>query len=296
MAATGRSADGTIISAGHGFVLVTTAVFHSNQPMPDWIAVIILGIVEGITEFLPVSSTGHLLLAEHYLNLRQSDLFNIVIQCGAVLAVLPLFPERLRQFVFRWREQATQNYALKIIAAFVITGIGGLILEKLHFKLPEQLLPVAVALLVGGVLFVLVERWLRGKRLAPEVTWNIAIAVGLGQLVAAIFPGGSRSGTPILCALLLGLNRPAAAGLSFLVGIPTMLAASGLKIFKALHHPVAGAPAENWGLLLLGSGVAAVVSFIAVKWLLRYVQTHTFVVFGWYRIALGIVILVLLRF
>jgi undecaprenyl-diphosphatase len=264
--------------------------------MPDWIVVIVLGIVEGITEFLPVSSTGHLLVAEHFLHLQQSDLFNVVIQCGAVIAVLPLFPERLRQFAFQWREKATQDYALKILAAFVITGVGGVILEKKHFKLPEELLPVAMALLVGGGLFVAVEYWLRGKPLANDVTWTIAIAVGLGQLIAAIFPGASRSGTTILCSLLLGLSRPAAAEFSFLVGIPTMLAASGLKIFKALHHPVAGAPTENWGLLVLGSAIAAVVSFIAVKWLLRYVQTHTFVVFGWYRIALGILILVLLRF
>ena len=263
--------------------------------MPDWIVVIILGIIEGITEFLPVSSTGHLLLAEHWLP-RQSDLFNIVIQCGAVVAVLPLFPDRLRQFAFQGREKATQDYALKLLAAFVITGIGGVLLEKARFKLPDQPLPVALALLVGGVLFVIVERGLRGRTLTNEVTWTIAIAVGLGQLIAAIFPGASRSGTTILFSLLLGLSRPAAAEFSFLLGIPTILAASGLKIFKALHHPAAGAPGENWGLLLLGSVVAAVVSFIVVKWLLRYVQTHTFVAFGWYRIALGVLILVVLRF
>src|SRR5262249_10561172 len=104
----------------------------------------------------------------------------------------------------------------------------------------------------------------------------------------------SRSGTTILLALILGLNRVAATEFSFLVGIPTMLAAGGLKIFKALHHPVAGAPAENWGMVLLGFIVAAIVSFIAVKWLLRYVQTHTFVAFGWYRIALALVIAVVL--
>src|SRR2546427_11941510 len=117
--------------------------------MPLWIAVVLLGIIEGITEFLPVSSTGHLLIAERWLT-RQTDLFNVVIQCGAVLAVLPLFPQRLRQFAFAWREKTTQDYLLKILAAFALTGVGGLILEKRHFKLPEQLLPVAVGLLVGG--------------------------------------------------------------------------------------------------------------------------------------------------
>jgi len=264
--------------------------------MPDWIAVILLGIVEGITEFLPVSSTGHLLLTEHLFHIKQSDLFNVVIQAGAVLAVLPLFPQRLNQFLFRWREKATQDYLLKITAAFVITGIGGLILDKKGFKLPEELRPVAMALLVGGVLFVVVERWLRGRTLSQEITWAVVLAVGFGQLVAAVFPGASRSGTTILLSLLLGLSRPAATEFSFLVGIPTMLAASGLKIFKAFHHPVAGAPQENWGLVILGSIVAAVISFIAVKWLLRYVQTHTFTAFGWYRIALAVAIGVALIF
>src|SRR5882757_10751585 len=113
--------------------------------MPDWLVITLLGIIEGITEFLPISSTGHLLIAEHWLP-RQTDLFNVVIQCGAVLAVLPLFPERLRQFFFRWREPATRDYLFKIIVAFGITGVGGLILERKHFKLPEKLLPVAVAL------------------------------------------------------------------------------------------------------------------------------------------------------
>src|SRR5689334_22115632 len=164
--------------------------------MPLWFAVVLLGIIEGITEFIPVSSTGHLLIAEHWIP-RQSDLFNIVIQCGAVLAVLPLFPERLDQFFFRWRERGTQIYLLKILVAFGITGAVGFVLEKKHFKLPEHLLPVAVALFVGGVLFLLVENWLKGKTMHNEVTWAVVIAVGIGQLLAAIFPGTSRSGATI---------------------------------------------------------------------------------------------------
>lgn len=261
--------------------------------MPIWIVVALLGIIEGITEFLPVSSTGHLLIAEQWLP-RQSDLFNIVIQCGAVIAVLPLFPDRLKQFLFHWREPATQQYLLKILVAFGITGACGFVLDKKGVKLPETLVPVAIALFVGGVLFILVERWLKGKVHQSEVTWTVVIAVGAGQLIAAVFPGASRSGTTILLALLLGLNRVAATEFSFLVGIPTMLAAGGWKIFKALHHPVAGTPAENWAMVALAFFVAAVVSFIAVKWLLRYVQTHTFVAFGWYRIALAVVIAILL--
>ena len=255
--------------------------------MPLWIAVVLLGIIEGITEFLPVSSTGHLLIAERWLP-RQTDLFNVVIQCGAVLAVLPLFPERLRQFFFRWREPATRDYLFKIVVACVITGLPGYVLEK-HFKLPEHEQQVAVALFIGGVLFVVVESWMRDRPRKNEVTWPIVVAVGIGQLLAAVFPGTSRSGATILLALVLGLNRVAATEFTFLVGIPTMLAAGALKIFKALRH-YGGAPAENWGMVALAFMVAAVVSFIAVKWLLRYVQTHTFIAFGWYRIGLALLI------
>ncbi len=260
--------------------------------MSEWLVAIILGIIEGITEFLPISSTGHLLLAEQWLP-RQSDLFNVVIQSGAVLAVIPLFGARFHQFMFRWREPQTQDYLKKIICAFVITGVGGMVLEKMHFKLPEKALPVAVALLVGGFLFLIAERWLEGRSVRHEITWSIAVAVGLAQLIAAIFPGTSRSGATIVMALLLGLNRPLATEFSFLVGIPTMLAAGGLKIFKALHH--SGEVTENWSVLILATIVASIVSFIAVKWLLKFVQSHTFVGFGWYRIAFGALILILLR-
>jgi undecaprenyl-diphosphatase len=262
--------------------------------MPHWIVALILGIVEGITEFIPVSSTGHLLIAEKLLRVTESDLFNVVIQCGAVIAVLPLFPNRIHKFVFELRDKETQNYLLKIFTAFVITCIGGFILDKKGFKLPEELAPVAWALLIGGIAFVAIEIFLRGKKLGEEITWTIAIAVGLGQLVAAVFPGSSRSGTTIMFCLLLGLTRPAATEFSFLVGIPTMLAAGALKIFKAVHHPDPLAPHEDWGMVLLATIVAAVVSFIAVKWLLRYVQTHTFSAFGWYRIALAVAIFIFL--
>lgn len=259
--------------------------------MPDWIVVIILGIIEGITEFIPVSSTGHLLVAEKLLGVHKSDLFNIVIQCGAVIAVLPLFPQRLYKFVFELREKETLDYLLKILAAFGITGAVGLGLDKMGFKLPDSATPIAIALLAGGVAFLAVELLLRGKMRGDQITWSIAIAVAVGQLIAGTCPGTSRSGATIVLCLLLGLSRPAATEFSFLVGIPTMLAAGGWKILKALRHPDPLAPQEDWGMLLLGSVVAAVVSFIAVKWLLRYVQSHTFNAFGWYRIALAAVIL-----
>ena len=261
--------------------------------MSEWIAIIILGIIEGITEFLPISSTAHLLIFENWLP-RQTDLFNIVIQSGAVLAVLPLFPERLHQLVFRWREKATLDYGLKILLAVFITGIGGLFLDKAGFKLPEKLWPVAWAMFLGGIGFLGIERWLSGRNPQGPVTWSVSVVVGIGQLIAAVFPGTSRSGATILLMLMLGLSRPAATEFSFLVGIPTMLAAGGLKIFQAIRHTTAGGAPEHWSMVLLGFIASAVVSFVTVKWLLRYIQTHTFMVFGWYRIMLGAILFLLL--
>src|SRR2546423_1087185 len=161
--------------------------------MSPWLIATLLGIIEGITEFIPISSTGHLLIAERWIP-RQSDLFNIVIQCGAVVAVIPLFKERFRKIFHTWREPMTRDFVAKIFAAFAITCAGGYLLDKYHFKLPEELTPVAIALLVGGVAFVVVEMWLRNKPISESVTWTVAVAVGLAQLIAAAFPGTSRSG------------------------------------------------------------------------------------------------------
>ena len=263
--------------------------------MHDWLIALILGIIEGVTEFIPVSSTGHLLLAERLLHVEKSDLFNIVIQCGAVLAVVPLFAQRIFKFVFEWREKETFDYLLKVLTAFAITGAVGFVLDKKGFKLPEDPRLIALALLVGGLAFLAVEFFLRGKKLGTQITWGVVLAVAFGQLLAGTCPGTSRSGATIIFALLLGLSRPAATEFSFLVGIPTMLAAGGWKIFKAFHHPIAGAQKEDWSMVLLATVVAAIVSFIAVKWLLRYVQTHTFSAFGFYRIALAVVIFALLK-
>jgi len=280
--------------------------------MTDPLTAVVLGVVEGITEFLPISSTGHLLIAEQWLP-RQSDLFNIVIQTGAVLAVIPLFHKRFHQFIFNWRDPAVRQYFFKIVVAFAITGAGGLVIEKKGFKLPENLQPVAIALLLGGIAFLVVETFLAKKRKGGEpernelvhVTWAVVVAVGIGQLIAAIFPGASRSGTTIVLALILGLSRPLATEYSFLVSIPTMLAAGGLKIFEAFHGhhhhhaaetAVSAAAAtppvqENWPMVITATIVSAIVSFIAVKWLLRFVQTHTFIGFGWYRVAVGAALL-----
>ncbi len=258
--------------------------------VPDWIRVLLLGVIEGITEFLPISSTGHLIIAEQALGMR-TELFNTVIQTGAVLAVILVFWRRLADLLLRWSHPDAQDYLLKLMTAFVITGIGGVMLKRMGWRLPETAGPVAWATLIGGVLIIVVERWLKGKALQDRVTWTVAIAVGIGQLVAAIFPGTSRSGATILAALLLGLNRPIAAEFSFLVGVPTLLAAGALQVYTAHKQ---GATIE-WMSVAIGFTAAAVTAFAAVKWLLRYVQTHTFTIFGYYRIVLGIVILILPR-
>ncbi|NBQ23845.1 MAG: undecaprenyl-diphosphate phosphatase [Verrucomicrobia bacterium] len=265
--------------------------------MPEWLQILILGIVEGITEFLPVSSTGHLLLTQQMFGNwiePRSDLFNIVIQSGAVLAVIPLFRERLTRLIFQWRLPESRVFLGQVMLAFVITGFGGLLLEKNGFTLPDEPLPIALALLVGGVCFLGVEQWLKGRPVSEIITWRLALAVGLGQLVAAIFPGASRSGTTILVALVMGLSRSMATEFSFLVGIPTMLAAGGYKIFKAIREPVAGAPSEDWAMVGLGFLVSGLVSFLAVKWLLGYVQSNSFHAFGLYRLVVGVVLLLIL--
>ena len=203
--------------------------------MSDWLAVVFLGLIEGITEFLPVSSTGHLLVAEHWLGAR-SEVFNVVIQAGAVLAVLAVFRVRATQLLSRWREPANADYLVKLAVAFGITAVGGLLLKKAHFSLPKTLAPIAWATLIGGVLFLIVEHWLSRsqRKLTDYVAWPVALAVAGGQLLAIVFPGASRSGTTILLALLLGLSRSAAIEFSFLLGIPTLLAAAAKEMRDAI--------------------------------------------------------------
>jgi undecaprenyl-diphosphatase len=275
------------------FALVSGSLLSSNRRVSHWI-VILLGIVEGVTEFLPVSSTGHLLLVERWLEMpsQPTELFNVVIQSGAVLAVLLAFAGRVRQMLRDWRTPVVRDYAAKLAAAFVLTACVGLVLKKLGLKLPENAAPVAWATLIGGIVILAVERVLGNQSGATVVTWPVAVAVGLAQLLAMSFPGTSRSGASIIIALLFGLSRPAATEFSFLVGVPTLLAAGGFKIVSALRHP--GEAHEPWFQILLGTVVAAITAFIVVRWLLRFVQNHTFVVFGWYRVVLGGLILVFL--
>lgn len=261
----------------------------------DWIIAIILGLVEGITEFIPVSSTGHLLLAEHFLGVSKdsffhSEVFNSVIQVGAVLAALPFFSERLATLK-RWKEPAHLGYFIKLGVAFVVTAVGALILKKKGLELPDENFPIAMALLIGGILFIVVERLVRGRDTKDEITWAIAIAIGVAQIAAVAFPGTSRSGATILIALIMGLSRRSAVEFSFLLGVPTLCAAGAKTMLDALKEP--GAVAIQWGPLLVAALFAAVSSVLAVRWLLGYVRNHTFTGFGWYRIALAVVVLVL---
>lgn len=271
--------------------------------MPHWLIAVILGLVEGLTEFIPVSSTGHLLITEHLLNIGESDffrseLFNVVIQCGAVIAVLPLFRKRI-EMMLQWNNPASRDLALKVFVAFFFTGLFGFILKKLHLKLPETVQPIAIALIVGGIVFIAVEGYMKGRKHSDFVSWGVVVAVIIGQLIAAAFPGSSRSGSTIMLAMLVGISRSAGTEYSFLVAIPTMLAAGAYEIYDGLkpHH---GTPVEHlvhidWPMLALATIVSAIVSFIAVKWLLRYVQTHSFVSFGIYRIVLGVLLLLLIK-
>lgn len=274
------------------FTPPTSLSFLFPIHMPDWLAVIILGIIEGVTEFLPISSTGHLLIPQNLGWLpKQGDLFDVVIQSGAVLAVLAVFTKRVKHLLTTLGDRTTQDYLMKLGAAFLITAAGGLVIKKLDIELPETIAPVAWATLIGGIIILILERLYRGKTGIAEITWTVVVAVAVAQLIAAVFPGTSRSGASILMAMAFGIARPAATEFSFLLGIPTLMAAGGLKIVSAFLDGEAAH--QNWGLIALGTLVSAISAFVVVKWLIHFVQSHTFVGFAWYRIVLGVLLLLL---
>jgi undecaprenyl-diphosphatase len=253
---------------------------------------LLLGIIEGLTEFLPVSSTGHLLIAEHWLGER-SEFFNVAIQAGAILAAVVVFWPRLFAMARGLGIARERDYLLKLLAAFLITAVGGFLAKRLGVTLPETVTPVALALIIGGLAILLVERLVADRPLSAVVTWKVAVWVGACQILAAVFPGTSRSAATIFAAMLAGLTlRAAATEFAFLVGIPTMFAATGYELLK-----LRGGPAihEDWLAFGVALVVSAVVAFAAVKWLLRYVQTHRFTVFAWYRIVAGFVLLLIAR-
>jgi undecaprenyl-diphosphatase len=269
--------------------------------MPDWLAVIILGLLEGLTEFIPVSSTGHLLIAEDFMRQRgmlasilgnkvQTEVFTIFIQSAAALALVPLFWSKFSGMLFRFSEPKNRDLLMKLSAAFLITCGVGMALKKAGLELPETAVPVAWATLIGGFVILGVEAW-RGKRSGcTELSWGIVVAVAFGQILAMIFPGASRSGSTIMIALLMGLARPAATEFSFLLGVPTLIAAGGYELLKAWKAgALTGMDPLHYGLGFLAAAVSA---FLVVNWLIHFVKGNTFNGFAIYRILLGAALLV----
>ena len=256
-----------------------------------YLQIIMLGIVEGVTEFLPISSTGHLLIAEGLGLGHEPDVFNVVIQAGAILAVVFIYWRRITGLISHLDNPSAQSYLLKIFVAFAVTSAISLIVIK-HFKihLPETLTPVAWATLVGGFVIFAVE--FLSKNLYPhdDVSWPEAVLMGVAQVIAAIFPGTSRSGATIMTGLALGMKRPAATEFSFLLGIPTMFAASALDLWRYRKDLTHGGHQLIID-IALGFIVSMIVAFFVVKWLLRFVQSHTFNGFAVYRLVLGFVLL-----
>ena len=262
--------------------------------MHDFWVSIVLGLVEGLTEFLPVSSTGHLLITEHWMGAR-SETFNIFIQLGAVLAVTLLYWKKIVDLFVGIHKPQNFRYLLKLAVAFALTSILGLAAKKAGWKLPDQLTPVLLAVFAGAIWIFLAESRLRTIEPTNQIGWMTACAVGIAQVLAGVFPGLSRSGATILTALLFGVERPAATEFAFLLGIPTMFAAS-LFSFAQETHFFRDLPTDSWDSLFIGFVVSGITGFAAVRWLLRYVQSHTFIPFAWYRIALGAALVGLMSF
>ena len=259
---------------------------------------ILFGIVEGITEWLPVSSTGHMILLDELVKLDVTDefmsMFLVVIQLGAILAVVVLYFPQLWPFSTKERffiKKDTFSMWFKILVACVPAAVVGILFEDELDRLFYNYWTVAFALIVFGVLFIIIEH--QNKDVVPKVnsmaqiTYPMAFCIGAFQLIAAVFPGTSRSGATILGAIMIGISRTVAAEFTFFLAVPVMLGASLLKILKfGLVFSTSEAV-----LLLVGMVVAFVVSIVVIKWLLGYIRKHSFTVFGWYRIILGIVVL-----
>lgn len=265
----------------------------------ELIKVFILGVVEGITEWLPISSTGHMILVDEFIKLDVSaeflEMFLVVIQLGAILAVIFLYFDKLMPFDYRhgWKvKKDTFSMWFKIIFACLPAAVVGILFDDQLNELFYNPHTVAIALIVFGILFIFIENYNKGRsskiNSISEITYNTALIIGIFQLIAAIFPGTSRSGATIVGALLIGVSRTVAAEFTFFLAVPVMLGASLLKIVKF------GFAFTSYELILLifGMAVAFVVSMITIKFLMSYIKKHDFKVFGWYRIILGIIVLV----
>ena len=291
--------------------------------MNDYILSVILGIVEGLTEFLPVSSTAHLRLAEAALHVSLTDpfwkMYTIVIQLGAILALLLFFLLRILQYLrtFPQGERGEKTWLTHPISltliAFVCTAIPAKLLTKKIGENLENLTVIALALLIGGMVMWVVDAW--SSRREPTVTHvedmslPQAIWIGLCQVLSAVVPGTSRSMSTIAAGQLVGMDRPSALEFSFLLSIPTMVAATGYSLLKAVHpsaKDIAAAggaaaltplvmDAQRWMVLIIGMAVSFVVAYGVVAWFLAWVRRRGFTVFAVYRIALGIALLVWLH-
>jgi len=248
----------------------------------NWLDATILGIVEGLTEFLPVSSTGHLILTSYLLGLKQTAFlktFEVAIQLGSIMAITFIYWQKLLKDFQLW---------IKVIIAFIPTGILGLIFYKFIKSYLFSPFVVASSLIIGGIIFLLVEYWEKNRKPSinnlKEIDLKRAFLIGIFQSLAMI-PGTSRSGATIIGGLLLGFNRQTAVEFSFLLAIPTMLIATSYDIFKHYHE----FSLQNWYLLFIGFMVSFITAFFVVKWFLSYIKNHTFIPFGIYRIILGLI-------
>ncbi len=262
--------------------------------MREYIITIIYGIVEGITEFLPISSTGHLIIAQHLFDSPRSELFNIGIQSGAVLAVVLVYRQKITEMLLGWRNKESRDYLFKCVAAFGVTAVLGLLAKALGFELPESPWPVAWAVFLGALVIFAAEYYLRHRVPEEKITWSTAVLVGAAQVLAGVFPGTSRSAATIMAGMFCGASRMAATEFSFLLGIPTMFAATGFTLVSQVRGD--GVTGHELGHFAVGFIVSLVVAFAAVKWLLGFLRTNTFTVFAWYRLAVGIGLLAWLAF
>ena len=269
--------------------------------MIELLKAVLFGIVEGITEWLPVSSTGHLILLNEFVTLQMSEefqsMFDVVIQLGAILAVIVLFFHKLNPFSLQKsaaERKRTWTLWFKVIAAIVPSGVVGVLFDDWMDANLHNGIVVSIALIVYGIAFLLVERRNQGKRLrlvedVHDISFRTAILIGIFQCLSLV-PGTSRSGSTILGAILIGVGRSAGAEFSFFMAIPTMLGASAIKGLKFLLSGVEATGTEI-GVLMVGCIVSFVVSLLVIKGLMEYVRKHSFSVFGVYRIVLGVIVL-----
>ena len=262
---------------------------------------ILFGIVEGVTEWLPISSTGHIILLDEFIWLQASDefksMFDVVIQLGAILAVIVLFFHKLNPFApskSKVEKKQTWDLWFKVVAAIIPSGLVGVLFDDWMDEHLHNGVVVAIALIVYGIAFILVERKNQGKHLRQiedvhAIGYKTAIGIGLFQCLSLI-PGTSRSGSTILGAILLGVGRSAGAELSFFMAIPTMLGASAIKGLKFMLSGV-GITGLEIAVLIVGCVVSFIVSLLVIKGLMEYVRKHSFSAFGVYRIVLGVVVL-----